>query len=284
MDGAIILDESVSRILAANVQLAPDPSLPTNETGMRHRAAERMARQTSKFVLTISRRRGGITLYYKDPKHQINDINYLIARINQTISTVDRYKENLDKKASRIEADELLDQVPLVQITEFLLHSVGIMSLLEEMAPYVVEIGNEGRLLAMRLNSVGEEVCAVLRLFIKDYCTLKCANRNVSGIIDELKRVEPSDHLKVAHLLGWTSAGETDMHDLTVTPRGYRLLQQAAKIPDAAADNVIDRFKDLVRLIRADEVSLMQVEGIGAKRAKSIIEGIQVMRNRGLYR
>jgi diadenylate cyclase len=157
------------------------------------------------------------------------------------------------------------------------------MNLLEEIAPYVVEIGNEGRLLAMRLNSVGEDVDAVLRLFVKDYCAQKCSDQDVSGIIDELKRVEPADHLKVAHQLGWTSAGETDLHDLTVTPRGYRLLQQAAKIPDAAADNVIDRFKDLARLVRADEASLMQVEGIGAKRAKSIIEGIQIMRNRGLY-
>jgi diadenylate cyclase len=284
MDGAIILDENVSRILAANVQLTPDPSLPTNETGMRHRAAERMARQTSKFVLTISRRRGVITLYYKDRKHQINDINYLIARINQTISTVERYKENLDKKAARIEGDELLDQVQLIQVTELLLFSSGIMNLLDEIAPYVVEIGNEGRLLAMRLNSVGEDVVAVLRLFVKDYCAQKCSDQDISGIIDELKRIEPADHLKVAHHLGWTSAGETDLHDLTVTPKGYRLMQQAAKIPDAAADNVIDRFKDLARLVRVDEASLMQVEGIGAKRAKSIIEGIQIMRNRGLYR
>lgn len=92
MDGAIILDESVSRILAANVQLAPDPSLPTLETGMRHRAAERMARQTSSFVLTISRRRKVITLYYKTYKYQINDINTLLARISQTVSTVERYK------------------------------------------------------------------------------------------------------------------------------------------------------------------------------------------------
>lgn len=284
MDGAIILDESVSRILAANVQLAPDPSLPTNETGMRHRAAERMARQTSKFVLTISRRRGVITLYYKNHKHQINDINYLITRINQTISTVERYKENLDKKAVRIEGDEFLDQVQLIQVTEFLLHSAGIMNLLEEIAPYVLEIGTEGRLLAMRLKSVEEDVDAMVRLFIKDYCALRCSNQDVSRNIDELKRVEPADHLKVAHLLGWTSASETDLHDLTVTPRGYRLLRQVAKIPEGTADNVIERFKNLAKLIRANEESLMQVEGIGAKRAKSIIEGIQIIRNRGVYR
>jgi DNA integrity scanning protein DisA with diadenylate cyclase activity len=78
MDGAIILDESVTQILAANVQLAPDPALPTNETGMRHRAAERTARQTRKFVLTISRRRKVITLYYKNYKHQLKEINTLI--------------------------------------------------------------------------------------------------------------------------------------------------------------------------------------------------------------
>ncbi|MGB5984146.1 MAG: DNA integrity scanning diadenylate cyclase DisA, partial [Desulfobacterales bacterium] len=229
MDGAIIIDESVSRILAANVQLAPDLAIPTDETGMRHRAAERMARQTGKFVLTISRRRRVITLYYKAFKHQVNDINYLITRINQTISTVERYKGHLDKKALQIDADEFLDQVQLIQVTELLRDSISIINLLDEIAPYVIEIGGEGRIPAMRLNSVRTEVDQLLQLFIMDYCASLHSDFETTQVVDYLKANASQDMLKLAHLIGWESAGESDLHDINVKPRGYRLLAQVSK-------------------------------------------------------
>ena len=284
MDGAIILDEGVSRILAANVQLAPDPTLPTNETGMRHRAAERTARQTRKFVLTISRRRKVITLYYKDRKHQLSEINALIARISHTIGTVERYKSNLDKKCLRIERDEFLDQVQLIQVTELLNDCIGIMNLLEEIDPYVIETGNEGRLLVLRLDSVREDVDALVQLLVKDYGFSSFSEDDIAPIIEKLKSVKPADHEKIAVLLGWPSAAETTLHDIAVRPRGYRLLKQVAKIPPGAADKVVEQFKDLARLSMADEATLLEVEGIGEKRARSIVEGILHMRNRLVYR
>ncbi|MEJ2156761.1 MAG: DNA integrity scanning diadenylate cyclase DisA [Desulfobacteraceae bacterium] len=283
MDGAIIMDESVSRILAANVQLTPDPSLPTNETGMRHRAAERTARQTAKFVLTISRRRGVITLYYKNHKHQINAINYLISRINQTISTVERYKENLDKKIFRIERDEFQGRVQPIQVVDIISDSLGIVNLLDEIAPYVVEIGVEGRLAAMRLNAVEEDVASMVQLFIMDYCANKCSDAEAFMIVTDHKSVEQDDRMKAARMLGWHTMTETDLHDLTVHPRGFRLLKQVAKIPSGTAYNVVERFQNLLNLRRADAQALMQVEGVGEKRANSIIEGIQLMRKRSIY-
>src|SRR5271155_4217351 len=41
MDGAVVLSTDGSRILRANVQLVPDPSIPTDESGTRHRSAAR---------------------------------------------------------------------------------------------------------------------------------------------------------------------------------------------------------------------------------------------------
>jgi len=284
MDGAIILDENVTRILAANVQLSPDPTLPTNETGMRHRAAERTARQTQKFVLTISRRRKVITLYYKNNKHQIKDINTLIARISQTIGTVERYKNNLDKKCLRIERDEFLDQVQLIQVTEILNDCIGIMNLLEEIDPYVIETGEEGRLLVLRLDSVREDVDALGQLLVKDYGFNSFTDDQVAQIIEKLKSVKPADHEKIAVLLGWPSMAETALHDIAVSPRGYRLLKQVAKIPPGTMEKLVEQFKDLAHLSMSDEDTLLEVEGIGEKRARSIIAGIQHMRNRLVYR
>ncbi|MDX6505420.1 MAG: diadenylate cyclase, partial [Gaiellaceae bacterium] len=41
MDGAIIVNASVTKLAYANVQLMPDPTIPSSETGTRHRTAER---------------------------------------------------------------------------------------------------------------------------------------------------------------------------------------------------------------------------------------------------
>ena len=46
MDGAIIMNSDASRILIANAQLVPDVNLISSETGIRHRTAERVAKQT----------------------------------------------------------------------------------------------------------------------------------------------------------------------------------------------------------------------------------------------
>src|SRR5437763_7800987 len=46
MDGAIILNANATKIVNANVQLTPDPTIHTLETGTRHRTAERVSKQT----------------------------------------------------------------------------------------------------------------------------------------------------------------------------------------------------------------------------------------------
>src|SRR3970282_2602801 len=50
MDGAVITDQAAAVIYRANVHLIPDPSIATNETGTRHRPAERVAIPTGRPV------------------------------------------------------------------------------------------------------------------------------------------------------------------------------------------------------------------------------------------
>src|ERR687893_3287455 len=45
MDGAIVLASNGTKILWANVQLMPDPTILSLETGTRHRTAERVSKQ-----------------------------------------------------------------------------------------------------------------------------------------------------------------------------------------------------------------------------------------------
>jgi diadenylate cyclase len=123
----------------------------------------------------------------------------------------------------------------------------------------------------------------MVRLFVKDYCFQNCSDLEVNRIIDNLKTVKPSDHSQIADFLGWVSTGEASLQDITIRPRGYRLLTQVANIPPATADKVVETFSDLVSLSTANEEALKEVDGIGEKRAKLILEGIQQMRNRRIY-
>ena len=54
MDGAVVVDQAASRIVRANVQLLPDATIETAEAGMRHRTAERVAKQTGFPVISVS--------------------------------------------------------------------------------------------------------------------------------------------------------------------------------------------------------------------------------------
>ena len=63
MDGAIIISSDLKKILFANAQLIPNSSIETEETGTRHRTAERTAKQTKQLVISISQRRNVITIY-----------------------------------------------------------------------------------------------------------------------------------------------------------------------------------------------------------------------------
>ncbi|MGH3582275.1 MAG: DNA integrity scanning diadenylate cyclase DisA, partial [Mycobacterium sp.] len=63
MDGAVVLSSDGTRILRANVQLVPDPSIPTEESGTRHRSAERTAVQTGYPVISVSHSMSIVTVY-----------------------------------------------------------------------------------------------------------------------------------------------------------------------------------------------------------------------------
>ena len=63
MDGAIVISEDLKKIVHANAQLIPNSSIPTFETGTRHRTAQRVAKQTGNIVVAISQRRNIITVY-----------------------------------------------------------------------------------------------------------------------------------------------------------------------------------------------------------------------------
>ena len=57
MDGATILSKDLKKILYANTFLDPNVNIMTKETGTRHKAAERTAKQFNTIVVSVSERK-----------------------------------------------------------------------------------------------------------------------------------------------------------------------------------------------------------------------------------
>src|ERR1700684_1029266 len=95
MDGAVVLSTDGSRIVRANVQLVPDPSIPTDESGTRHRSAERAAIQTGYPVISVSHSMNIVTVYVGGERHVVADSATILSRANHAIATLERDKTRL---------------------------------------------------------------------------------------------------------------------------------------------------------------------------------------------
>src|ERR1700744_5842054 len=112
-DGALVLSPDGSRILRANVQLVPDPSIPTDESGTRHRSAERSAIQTGYPVISVSHSMSIVTVYLGGERHVLADSATILSRANQAIATLERYKMRLDEVSGQLARAEIEDFVTL---------------------------------------------------------------------------------------------------------------------------------------------------------------------------
>jgi hypothetical protein len=118
MDGAIILSKDAKKILAANTQMVPSQDIPSSETGIRHRTAERVARQTGTLVIAISQRRGVITLYKGTLKYVLQDLGLILTKANQAIQTLEKYRVVLDKFLLSLSVMEFQESVTLLISTK----------------------------------------------------------------------------------------------------------------------------------------------------------------------
>jgi diadenylate cyclase len=113
MDGAIIVNSAVAKITHANVQLMPDPTIPSSETGTRHRTAERVAKQTDALVISISQQRETVTVFVDKSRYQLDAIADVLAKTNQALATLETYRARLDQVLTRLTALEFQNAVML---------------------------------------------------------------------------------------------------------------------------------------------------------------------------
>ena len=140
MDGAIVLSGDFKKIVFANAQLIPSHTIPTVETGTRHRTAERTAKQTGELVISISQRRNIITIFKNNERYILEDTDIVLSKANQAIQTLERYKKVFDSKLSILNEYEFNDIVTLDNVITAIQRAEMVMKIVEEIESQIYEL------------------------------------------------------------------------------------------------------------------------------------------------
>mgnify|MGYP001597940649 CR=1 FL=1 len=172
MDGAIILSRDMRKIMYANVLLTPDSKIPTNETGTRHKAAERTAKITGALVIAVSERKHEINVYFNSIKHTLMESEKLLRKASEQIQMLEKQRQIFDDSVSALTALELRNYHGLDHATNLIQKGRMMQLMSEELQRYVIELGKEGLMIKTRLKEILQDVENETELVIKDYTKL----------------------------------------------------------------------------------------------------------------
>jgi diadenylate cyclase len=274
MDGAIILDQDVSRIHRANVHLMPDHMIPSDETGTRHRTADRVAKQTGFPVISVSQSMQIIAAYVGDTRYVLEDSGSILSRANQALATLERYKMRLDEVSSTLSALEIEDLVTVRDVAVVAQRLEMVTRIAREIEDYVLELGTDGRLLSLQLEELITGVDAERELVVRDYLPAGRRKRTSEQVLADLESLSPTDLVDISMVAKALGQRQGEHLEGAVTPRGYRLLAKVPRLPSPVIDRLIEQFDSLQKLLSAGVEELQIVEGVGELRARSVREGL----------
>ena len=302
MDGAIVLSSDMKKILLANAQIMPSHTIPTGETGTRHRTAERTAKQTGSLVISISQRRNIITVFKGDLRYTIEDTSKIITKANQTLQILEKYKKVFDNNLNILNEYEFNDIVTLDNVINCLqraekdmnpnLEIEGVIlsmfdgrtnlsaQVVEEVKKSIYELGTDGRLVQMQLDELIDGLENEELLIIKDYMTQINKRKTPEKALEEI-RDNSVNVVSIAKAMGYENF--ENYEEIAVYPKGYRILSKVPKVPANIIDNLVKYFKSFQHILLAEIEELDKVDGIGEIRALNIKQTLKRMQEQFVF-
>jgi diadenylate cyclase len=282
MDGAIIVDAGVKRLAWANVQLMPDPTIPSDETGTRHRTAERVAKQTGALVISVSQQRETVTVFVGPARYQLDPVADVLAKTNQALGTLETYRQRLEQVLTRLTALEFQNAVVLDDVLVTLQRAEMTSRMAERIGRDCVELGSEGRLIRLQLEELVGNVPFERDAIVRDYHTAS-PGPEATLALEGLRALSYQDLLEVDRLVELLGFGRgLNPLDTSVQPRGYRVLSHIPRIPEPVIRRVVGDFGTLEAVVRASQRDLEAVDGVGGVRAREIREGLRRLQEHNL--
>jgi diadenylate cyclase len=280
MDGAIILNSTTEKILFANIQLQPNPSVPTMESGTRHRTAERTAKQTGKLVIAISEKRNRITLYKNNVRYVLRNMSDIMSEASQAMKTLERYREVIDKALTNLTIMEYDDLVTLFEVSSVLQKYEFLARISKDIEMNIIELGSEGTLISLQLDELMYEVKGEIEDLIRDYHKENEADKfSTDEIFEELSKLSEEKLMElenVVHLLGYRKSYSS--LDTRVVPKGYRILGKIIRLTQKDVEILVSSFKGLNAIMDATLDELAKIDNISKFKARTIKNGIRRLR------
>ncbi|MGI8421808.1 MAG: DNA integrity scanning diadenylate cyclase DisA [Gaiellaceae bacterium] len=279
MDGAIIVSSDVTRLGYANVQLMPDPTIPSDETGTRHRTAERVAKQTGALVVSISQQRETVTIFVGKERYQLDPIADVLGKTNQAVATMQTYRARLEQVLTRLTALEFQSAVVLDDVLVVVQRAEMTTRVAEEVERDCIELGSEGRLIRMQLAELIGEVPVEKAAVVRDYCVGVDPEATLARL-SELAYTDLLDLELIQEILGYPRSANPLDH--AISPLGFRVLSHIARLPEQVIGRIVADLDGLEAIVRATQRELEAVEGVGAVRAREIREGLRRLQEHNL--
>jgi len=266
MDGAIIVDDSVTKILKANIHLNPSDSITTTQTGTRHRTAERTSAMTGLTVIAVSEETSLIKVFENFKTIELEESAAILAKVNESLQSVDRMRRRFDDAVTNLGELEIENTLTNQEVLEVIQRGELLTRLANQVKTEALKLGKDAGLIMIQIDSLESGVLNTLNLVLKDHLpsrkfrtTIK-ANNEISKLsYDELNAVEYLGNV----------LSKLPLDDISVS-KGYRVLARLPNLTENLHDQIIQKFKTLPKLLSASPEKLYEVEGIGRSRAQQL--------------
>jgi len=247
MDGAIILSEDLKKILYVNTLLTPDIKITTRETGTRHKAAERTAKQTGAIVIAISERKNKITLYFKDNSYLLEETSEILRRAAETLQILEKQKDVFDDLFSHLNVLEITNLTTMGDVCNVLQTLEIIRRISENVKKYLVELGKEGIIVSMRLKELTKNLNKERKSILQDYFGQKYLK-----IDESLKNMNFDFLIETSNVLRIIFG---ELHDNPISSKGMRILNKT-NLLKKDIDILLKNFKTLDDIFNLNKDSL----------------------------
>lgn len=261
MDGAIVIDKGLTKILRANYHLNPSPSLPTSETGMRHRTASRMSLLTRATVISVSERRQVVAIYVNGKGHQLLPVGELMGSVNQMLVSMQSTRTQLDRALLRLTTLELDDYVTLADIVDVIYLFEVLMTASEELENIILQLGSKGKTIEMQREEFIGNASQDYTLLIRDYA--KDSSEENAQAIRTIFHKTSNSKLRSAKAVAEILGFENKTEESIMVALGLRTLSNVSVVRKGMEDKIVDEFGSLQQLLDDIEQNPSRLDRLG---------------------
>ena len=197
----------------------------------------------------------------------LEDSAAILSHANQALATLERYKLRLDEVSGTLSALEIEDLVTVRDVTAVAQRLEMVRRIAAEIEGYMVELGTDGRLLALQLDELVAGTGQDRVLLARDYVPASCRPGRGAAAAGAGRAGEPDrDELLDAAVGGRGARARRARAPWTtpVSPHGYRLLARVPRLPPPVIDRLVEHFGGLQKLLAASVDDLQPVDGVGS--------------------